>query len=74
MSLQDDGLDVLRTVIGQAPLHLRHGGWLVVEHGHDQAEAVRGLMLGARLQNLSGHADLAGVPRACVGRLLEASP
>ncbi len=39
-----DGLDDLRTIIAQAPAHLDTGGWLVLEHGYDQAEAVRELL------------------------------
>ena len=36
-----DGLDALRAIAGQAPDRLRPGGWLLLEHGHDQAVAVR---------------------------------
>ena len=38
-----EGLDALRTIIGQSPRVLRTGGWLVLEHGFDQGGAVRTL-------------------------------
>ena len=41
-----DGLDDLRTIVRDAPDRLRPAGWLVVEHGHDQGDAVRALMDG----------------------------
>ncbi|MFZ3127994.1 MAG: peptide chain release factor N(5)-glutamine methyltransferase, partial [Rhodoferax sp.] len=34
-----DGLDAIRHIIGQAPAHLEPGGWLLLEHGYDQAAA-----------------------------------
>ncbi|MFP5340520.1 MAG: peptide chain release factor N(5)-glutamine methyltransferase, partial [Gammaproteobacteria bacterium] len=39
-----DGLDDIRTIIAQAPGHLTSGGWLLLEHGYDQAGAVRALL------------------------------
>ena len=38
-----DGLDAIRLIAGKAPAHLLPGGWLLVEHGHDQGAAVRAL-------------------------------
>ena len=38
-----DGLDAIRLIAGKAPTHLLPGGWLLVEHGHDQGAAVRAL-------------------------------
>ena len=40
----DDGLDDIRTIVAQAPAHLAPGGWLLMEHGFDQAEPVRDLL------------------------------
>ena len=40
----DDGLDDLRKVIGRALYHLRPGGCMLVEHGHDQGETVRRML------------------------------
>jgi len=42
-----DGLDDLRRIIGGANAHLTTGGWLLLEHGYDQAAAVRDLLLSA---------------------------
>lgn len=63
-----DGLDDLRTLIGEAPTHLRAGGWLVVEHGHDQGGAVRELMAAAGLVDAETRRDLAGLDRWSRGR------
>ncbi len=42
-----DGLADIRVIVAQAPAHLRSGGWLLLEHGHDQARAVRDLLVAA---------------------------
>ena len=39
-----DGLDDIRTIVAQAPARLAPGGWLLLEHGHDQAAAVSTLL------------------------------
>lgn len=61
-----DGLDDLRVIASQAPARLRPGGWLLLEHGHDQAEAVRGLLETAGLESVHSRPDLAGIAR-CTG-------
>lgn len=63
-----DGLDALRTIIAAAGSHLSRGGWLVVEHGHDQATAVRDLLARAGFSDLERHRDLSGIPRVAAGR------
>lgn len=60
------GLDALRALIAQAPAHLRPGRWLLLEHGHDQAQAVRDLLAQAGLQQIQSRRDLAGIER-CSG-------
>jgi release factor glutamine methyltransferase len=62
-----DGLASLRAVIGRAPAHLGPGGWLVVEHGDEQAPAVRALMRAAGLGSVATFDDLAGRPRVTEG-------
>ena len=42
-----DGLDDIRSIVAQAPSHLLPGGWLLLEHGWDQAEAVQALLRSA---------------------------
>lgn len=61
-----DGLDDIRTIIEQAPARLNPGGWLLLEHGYDQAEAVRTLFTNAGWQNAQSSRDLAGIER-CSG-------
>lgn len=61
-----DGLDDIRTLIAQAPAHLLPGGWLLLEHGYDQAEAVRLLMQAAGFAQAQSRPDLAGIAR-CTG-------
>jgi len=61
-----DGLDALRRIIELAPAHLRQGGWLLLEHGHDQGEAVSALLLQHGFAQLESRRDLAGHLR-CTG-------
>ena len=61
-----DGLDALREVIAGAPTRLNPGGWLLLEHGWDQADAVADLLCQAGLQQISLRHDLAGRAR-CSG-------
>ena len=62
----DDGLDDIRTIIDQAGAHLAPGGWLLLEHGFDQAVAVRALLANAGLHHAQSRRDLAGIER-CSG-------
>ena len=61
-----DGLEDLRTIVAQAPTHLRPGGWLLLEHGYDQAEAVQALLATQGFVQVQSRNDLAGVAR-CTG-------
>ncbi len=63
------GLDALRIIVAQAPQHLAAGGWLYVEHGYDQAQAVEALLKQAGLVDIEHRADLAGIPRVAGARL-----
>jgi len=65
-----DGLADLRRIVGAAPKYLRPGGWLLLEHGYDQAEACRDLLHKAGFGELVFRADFAGLPRIAGGRLL----
>jgi release factor glutamine methyltransferase len=64
-----DGLSALRTIIDGAPAHLEPGGWLLLEHGYDQAEAVRALLAARGLQDVQSWRDLAGIERVSGGLL-----
>lgn len=55
-----DGLQALRDIIRQAPAFLAPRGWIVLEHGWQQAPAVRQLLESAGLTSVASHADLAG--------------
>jgi len=64
-----DGLDDIRTIITQAAAHLQSGGWLLLEHGYDQAEAVRMLLLSHGFEDVQSRLDLGGHERISLGRL-----
>ena len=64
-----DGLDDIRAIVAQAPAHLLPGGWLLLEHGYDQAAAVRSLLTTAGLQDAQSRRDIAGIERCSGARL-----
>ena len=63
-----DGLDDIRLIVGQAPQHLQPGGWLLLEHGYDQAEAVRALLGAAGFHLTESRRDLGGHERISLGQ------
>jgi release factor glutamine methyltransferase len=63
-----DGLHALTALIDGAPAHLHPGGWLLLEHGHDQAPAVRALLNAQGFDAIETRVDLAGLPRCSGGR------
>jgi release factor glutamine methyltransferase len=63
-----DGLDALRRIIATAPEYLSRGGWLLLEHGYDQAEPVRRLLQSAGFKAVASRPDLAGIDRISGGR------
>jgi release factor glutamine methyltransferase len=63
-----DGLEAIRQLVAGAPAHLAGGGWLVLEIGADQGEAVRALLLGAGYGAVEIRNDLAGHSRIAIGR------
>ena len=64
-----DGLTALRTIVAGAPARLAPGGVLWMEHGYDQAAAVRALLEGAGFAVVRSERDLAGIERISGGRL-----
>lgn len=64
----EDGLVDIRAIIAQAPARLAAGGWLLLEHGWDQAEAVAGLLRQAGFAEVRHRHDLAGIARCTGGR------
>jgi release factor glutamine methyltransferase len=63
-----DGLDDIRALSAGAPGALNPGGWLLLEHGHDQANAVRGLLEDAGFVHVGSRTDLAGIERCSGGQ------
>ena len=64
-----DGLDALRAIVAGAPAHLAPGGWLLLEHGWDQAGAVAALLREAGFTDVQHRHDLGGHARCTGGRL-----
>jgi release factor glutamine methyltransferase len=64
-----DGLAAIRQIIEAAPGHLTAGGWLLLEHGYDQAKRVGDLMRAHGFESVFSTADLAGIERVTGGRL-----
>lgn len=64
----NDGLTLIRRLIDQAAGRLNPQGWLLIEHGYDQADSVRELMTRAGFESVRSEKDLAGIERACIGR------
>jgi release factor glutamine methyltransferase len=63
-----DGLAALRVVVGGARERLVAGGWLVVEHGYGQSDAVQALFRAAGFSDLVSLRDIAGISRVVAGR------
>lgn len=63
-----DGLDDIRKIIEKAPGHLLPGGWLLLEHGYDQADRVRQLLAQRGFLRLQSRLDLAGIERCSGGQ------
>ncbi|HEX7031349.1 MAG TPA: peptide chain release factor N(5)-glutamine methyltransferase [Gammaproteobacteria bacterium] len=64
-----DGLDAIRTIIAGAREHLAPGGWLLLEHGHDQAHALDELLAKAGFEDRALRKDFSGNDRVSFGRL-----
>ena len=69
-----DGLDDIRRIVASAPAHLHPGGWLLLEHGHDQGPAVRDLLRDAGLLEVDTATDLEGRDRVGLARLPGSAP
>jgi release factor glutamine methyltransferase len=64
-----DGLDDIRQIIAQAPSRLAPGGWLLLEHGWDQAAPVQALLHEAGFVHVQSRRDLGGIER-CTGAVM----
>lgn len=63
-----DGLNAIRRILADAPAHLVDGGWLLIEHGHDQGAAVRSLFENAGLTQVETARDLEHRERVTLGQ------
>jgi release factor glutamine methyltransferase len=63
-----DGLDDIRQIVDAARAQLREGGWLLLEHGHEQGAPVRALLQAAGYSDVATWQDLAGRDRVSGGR------
>ncbi|MDP2794203.1 MAG: peptide chain release factor N(5)-glutamine methyltransferase [Sulfurisoma sp.] len=63
-----DGLDAIRRIVTDASRYLEAGGWLLLEHGYDQAAVLRELLAAAGFADIEQHRDLAGIVRVSGGR------
>jgi release factor glutamine methyltransferase len=62
-----DGLSALRSIIAGAAKHLNNQAWLLLEHGYDQAAAVRVLLQEAGYSDVQSWVDLSGIERVSGG-------
>ena len=62
-----DGLECLREIIATAPRSLARGGTLLLEHGYDQARAVRELLAARGFRGIETHTDFSGHDRVSLG-------
>jgi release factor glutamine methyltransferase len=63
-----DGLDAIRRILLEAPNHLKHDGWFLLEHGYDQSNDVRMLLNQAGFDEVRSIRDLGGIERVTLGR------
>ena len=63
-----DGLDAIRQIVADARAHLVNGGWLLLEHGWDQAARVRSLLEDHGYADVESFRDAAGHERASAAR------
>jgi len=68
LSSGPDGLEAIGIIVREAPAHLHAGGWLLLEHGWAQGEAVRGLLAAAGFDAVQTHRDLEHRDRVTSGR------
>ncbi|MBN7771500.1 peptide chain release factor N(5)-glutamine methyltransferase [Marinobacter daepoensis] len=64
----DDGLDDIRLLVTEGGSRLSPGGWMLLEHGYDQAEAVRNLFAEAGWHSIDSLKDYGGNDRMTLAR------
>lgn len=63
-----DGLADIRRIVSLSPDYLLPGGWLLLEHGYEQAQQVRDLLQQAEFEEIFTGFDLSGIERVSGGR------
>jgi len=63
-----DGLSALHTIVAHAHSHLNAGGWLLMEHGYDQSQKVRNMLINNGFDQVQSWQDLAGHERVSGGK------
>jgi release factor glutamine methyltransferase len=63
------GLEAIEHIVGGSARYLAKDGWLVLEHGYDQADAVQAYFRCAGFVNVATKTDLANLPRVSFGRI-----
>jgi release factor glutamine methyltransferase len=64
-----DGLDDIRKIVQDAPNYLKPNGWLMLEHGFDQADAVAALLKARGFSQIDHAKDIAGTLRVTFGAI-----
>jgi len=65
----DKGLTDIQAIVQNSPDHLNHMGWLLIEHGFEQAPNVSKILQNAGFEHIQTRFDLAGLPRCTGGQL-----
>jgi release factor glutamine methyltransferase len=63
-----DGLDDLKIIVRQSPSYLNANGWLILEHGYNQGQSVRELMLAAGFSQIVTKQDYNNLDRVTLGK------
>lgn len=69
LSAGSNGVACIRHIIEAAPKYLTNGGWLLLEHGYDQADECRQLLQHVGFSNICSYPDLAGIMRVSGGQM-----
>ncbi len=64
----ENGLEDIRQIIATSPNHLKSGGWLLLEHGFDQADGVQSLFAEHKFQSIQTVRDLSKHPRVTLAQ------
>ncbi len=68
LSAGENGLTCIRHIIEASPSHLVDSGWLLLEHGYNQADECRQLLRDKDFSNICSYPDLAGIMRVTGGQ------